>query len=226
MMAPSNAKTSGSTSQPSCANYHRIDVPPQGRAQRENQRRRTRKDLLHSATRLMKQGHAPTIEEIAADAMVSRATVYRYFSNVDALLREASIDIAVPTPGDLFGTSLAEDPAERVAIVDTALHDMILENNTALRTMLVQSLQRSVSAEVAINLPARQARRVPLIAEALRPAAKLFRPRDLDKLRKALALIIGPEAMIVCQDVLQLDDAESRVIKRWAIETLVRATSR
>ena len=69
---------------------------------RPNQRRRTRKDLLQAASRLMKQGRQPSLEEIAEEALVSRATAYRYFPSVEALLLEASFDVAIPEAGDLF----------------------------------------------------------------------------------------------------------------------------
>ena len=55
-------------------------------AGRPNQRRRTRKDLLDAATRLMRQGRKPSLEEVAEEALVSRATAYRYFASIDALL--------------------------------------------------------------------------------------------------------------------------------------------
>ena len=67
---------------------------------RPNQRSRTRKDLLRAAARLMKQGQNPSLEEIAAEALVSRATAYRYFPSVEALLVEASFDLAVPEADD------------------------------------------------------------------------------------------------------------------------------
>ncbi len=41
---------------------------------RDNQRRRTRKDLLAAAARLLKQGKAPDMDDVAREAMVSRAT--------------------------------------------------------------------------------------------------------------------------------------------------------
>ena len=41
---------------------------------RTNQRHRTRKDLLLAATRLLKEGRAPNMGEIADEAMVSRAS--------------------------------------------------------------------------------------------------------------------------------------------------------
>ena len=34
---------------------------------------------------------------------------------------------------------------------------------------------------------------------------------------------IGTEAMVVFKDVLQVDDAEARRVKRWAIRALVAA---
>jgi hypothetical protein len=36
-------------------------------------------------------------------------------------------------------------------------------------------------------------------------------------------LVIGTEALVVLKDVLQLSDAESRKVKRWAIGALVEA---
>ena len=41
---------------------------------RSNQRRRTRKDLLAAAARLLKRGGTPAMDEIAEEAAVSRAT--------------------------------------------------------------------------------------------------------------------------------------------------------
>lgn len=192
-----------------------------GKATRPNQRRRTRKDLLEAATRLMKQGHQPTLEDVAAEALVSRATAYRYFPSIEALLLEASIDIAIPGAEELFGNEPSTDPAARVELVDRVLHDMMLANEAPLRVMLAQSLDRRVQAVDDGGLPARQNRRTPLIEAALEPARSAFDPEALDKLTKALALIMGPEAMVVCKDVLQLDDAEARDVKRWAIATMV-----
>jgi hypothetical protein len=62
-----------------------------------------------------------------------------------------------------------------------------------------------------------------LIEAALEPARNQFKPAALKNLSKALALIIGTEAMVVFKDVLQLDDADARRVKRWAIRALVDA---
>jgi AcrR family transcriptional regulator len=193
---------------------------------RPNQRTRTRKDLLQAAARLMKQGRTPSLEDVAAEALVSRATAYRYFPSVEALLVEASFDLSVPEADSLFDGDTSTDPVARLQRVDTALHDMILANEAPLRMMLVHTLQRGLRGEDDDALPRRQNRRAPLIEAALKPAAKQFKPAALDTLRKALALVIGTEAMVVFKDVLQLDDAEARKVKRWAIRALVQAATR
>jgi AcrR family transcriptional regulator len=190
---------------------------------RPNQRTRTRKDLLRAASRLMNQGRQPSLEDVAQEALVSRATAYRYFSSVEALLVEASFDVGVPEPEDLFGGDASQDPVARLQRVDTALHDMILTNETPLRMMLVQTLQRGIRGETDEDIPQRQNRRTPLIEAALEPAGQQFTPATMDTLCKALALIIGTEAMVVLKDVLQLDDADAREVKQWAINALVEA---
>lgn len=189
---------------------------------RPNQRRRTRKDLLDAASRLVKQGRKLTLEEIAEEALVSRATAYRYFPNVDALLVESSLDIAVPNADELFQDGAAADPVSRVQRVDTVLHDMILANEASLRTMLVHSLEQATEAKEGA-LPVRQNRRTPLIEAALKPARTQFKASAIDNLAKALALIVGTEGVIVSKDVLQLDDDDARKMKRWAIRALVEA---
>jgi AcrR family transcriptional regulator len=193
---------------------------------RPNQRRRTRKDLLQAAARLMKQGRKPGLEEIAEEALVSRATAYRYFPKVEALLLEASLDVAVPEADDLFRDGPPDDPVARLERIDAALHDMIVANEASLRMMLVHSLQRGLGGEKDADLPARQNRRTPLIAAALEPARHHFKPGALPTLSKALALVIGTEAMVVFKDVLQLDDADARKVKRWAIRALVAAAKK
>jgi AcrR family transcriptional regulator len=191
---------------------------------RPNQKTRTRKDLLQAASRLMKQGRTPTLEEIAEEALVSRATAYRHFPSVEALLVEASVDVAVPEAGELFRDEPSRDPVVRLQRVETALHDMILANEPALRTMLAHSIQRGIQADQ--KLPRRQNRRSPLIEAALEPARGQFKPAALKMLARALALIMGPEAVVVIKDVLQLDDADARKVKRWAIRALVEAAKK
>lgn len=199
-----------------------MDVEKSGRP---NQRARTRKDLLQAASRLMKQGRRPSLEEVAEEALVSRATAYRYFPSVEALLLEASLDVVVPDPHELLRDAPPDDPVARLERVDSALHEMIAANEASLRMMLANSLRQRIG-DTGGDVPARQNRRTPLIEAALEPSKRRFRPAALKTLTRALALIIGTEAMVVFKDVLQLDDAEARKVRRWMIRALVEAASK
>ena len=186
---------------------------------RPNQKSRTRKDLLRAAARLMKEGRNPGLEEIAEAAMVSRATAYRYFSGVEALLVEAALDVAMPDESFFAGDNSA-DAAARVLRADAAISAMVLENEPALRAMLVHSLQRGMDGD---GLPVRQNRRTPLIEEALAPAQARLAPAAFTRLVRALALVIGTESMIVFRDVLAIGDDEAAAVRAWMICALVAA---
>lgn len=192
-------------------------------AGRANQRRRTRKALLDAAKRLMKQGRKPSFDEVAEEALVSRATAYRYFSGIEPLLVEAALDLAMPDQS-LFDGDCSENPVARLLRADRAVDDMIRSNDTAIRTMLIHALQQQLSSPS--ELPARQNRRTPLIEAALQPAAALLDPGAHERLVRALALLVGTESVLVLDDVLQLEPAEARAVKDWAIRALIEAAAR
>jgi AcrR family transcriptional regulator len=187
---------------------------------RTNQKKRTRRHLLDAAARLMAQGRRPTLEDVAAEALVSRATVYRYFTSPEMLLSEAALDLVAPQPDALFRNDASTDPVARLERADVALDDMIRSNEKALRAFLIISLQRRLDGE---DVPVRQNRRTPLIDAALEPVRKEFKPAQLAMLRRAMALVIGAESMLAFNDVLGLDAADARKVRRWMIRALVEA---
>jgi AcrR family transcriptional regulator len=189
---------------------------------RPNQRRRTRKDLLEAAARLMREGKSPTLDEVAEEALVSRATAYRYFAGVEALLLEASLDMAFPAAATLFADG-GTDVARRVEAAEAAVAEMVRANEPALRTMLANTLQAR-ARDNGEDVPARQNRRSQLIEAALEPGA--LAPAARDRLARALAFFIGTEAMLVAKDVLQLGEAEAAAVKRWAMRALIEAALR
>jgi AcrR family transcriptional regulator len=188
---------------------------------RDAQRARTRKAIVRAAARLLERGERPGLEEVAAEADVSRATAYRYFPGLDALLSEAAVDALVPEPEALFAESTPDDVAERLALVDATFDRACREREVPLRLMLARSLERSVQAG-GEDAPLRQNRRVPMIEEALAPLEDRYDVR----LIPALAMVIGTEGLIALKDVVGLDEAQSRVVRQWAIEALLVAAIR
>ena len=197
-------------------------MPETAPARGRNQRNRTRKDLLVAAARLLKQGRTPSMEE-ADEALVSRATAYRYFRTVDAVLVEAPLDIAVPDPHALFAGAASADAADRVDRAEAALHDMCRRNEAQLRLMLAHSLGRELDGHERTDIPIRQNRRTVLIEAALAPVRGRLPEDAYQTLCAALALIFGTESMIVFKDVLRLTDARARQVKSWTVRALVRA---
>ena len=115
------------------------------------------------------------------------------------------------------------EPVARVERVDAAFERMIRDNEPALRLMLRHSMDRSLRPADGNAAPLRQNRRQPLIEAALEPARRQLVPSAYKTLTQALSLVVGTEAMLVLKDVLHLDEAEARRVRRWAIRALVNA---
>jgi AcrR family transcriptional regulator len=194
--------------------------PPDDRG--ANQRLRTRKDLLLAAARLLEEGRTPGMDEIAAAAMVSRATAYRYFPTLEALLLEAPLQGETPDPATLFAGDESTDAEARIDRAEAALHRMSYRNARQLRLMLAHTLAQ----EPADAVPRRQNRRTPLIEAALQPLRGELEPAAFRRLCRALALVFGTESMIVCTDILQIDEEAARELKSWTVRALVRAALR
>lgn len=192
---------------------------------RENQRARTRQAIVRAAGALLARGGKPSLDEIAAEARVSRATAYRYFPGLDALLSEAAVDLLVPSPGELFGPGAPADAFERLALVDDVFDKACREREAPLRLMLARVLERSVG-RAADEPPLRQNRRVPLIEAALAPLEPRLGRARVARLAQALAIVIGTEGFLALNDVVGLDAHQAGQVRQWAIDALVAAALR
>ena len=192
---------------------------------RNNQKTRTRQAIVRAAGALMARGGKPTLEEIAAEARVSRATAYRYFPGLDVLLSEAAVDLMVPEADSLLGAGAPGDPFERLALVDDTFDHACREREVPLRLMLARALERSVGRSPG-DPPLRQNRRVPLIEQALAPLEPRLGRTRVTRLAQALAMVVGTEGFIALNDVVGLDRGQARAVRHWAIDALVAAALR
>lgn len=187
---------------------------------RANQKRRTRQALLDACTRLLAEGHTPTLAEVAEEALVSRATAYRYFPSIEGLVEEAFFELELPTPEQLFSEHV-DDPLERVLRVEKELNDVLFAHEVSTH-VVVRNVIDAWLTEAPENRIARPGRRLPLLDAALAPLADTLGPRSLARLRDALALTIGTEALLATRDVCALDPEDAREVTRWASAALVR----
>jgi AcrR family transcriptional regulator len=189
---------------------------------RLNQRRRTRAALVEAATQAVQRGETPTIETAAEAAGVSRATAYRYFTSQQALLLETSLDAIATIPDP----SLVDDgPVEsRVDMAIRFFVRMAHNHEPFMRTFLMLSMDHWLHAHPngKDNRALRKGRRIPWLDRALAPLGSLS-PRQKRRLRTALSMLCGVEAMIVTKDVCGCTAREAEDASRWAAQAILRA---
>ncbi len=132
------------------------------------------------------------------------------------------LDVAAPSVDALFGDDAPSDPEDRVALVQNALYDLTRDHEAEFRLFLRTSLLRALDQRAGPDL-FRGARRTALLDEALEPLAGELPADDVERLRTALSMLVGVEAMIVLRDVLRLDHAQARAAGEWAVRELARA---
>lgn len=184
---------------------------------RADQKRRTRAALVSAAREIVARGVTPTVAETADAASVSRAAAYRYFPNQALLLVAAHPETAARS---LLGDDPPADPAERLDAVVTAFTTLIMETESAQRTMLRLSLDDDPSVRAA--LPLRQGRAIPWIAEAFEPVRDQLTDSGVHALALAVRSAIGIEALVWLTDIAGLTRAQAVESMRWSAQALLR----
>ena len=192
---------------------------------RIRQKLRTRQDLLEAAWRLLSQGKQPHVAEVAEEAMVSRATAYRYFPNRERLLMEAVLDRQIAPPEEVLAGAKTFPVADRVARVQEHLFDHVSDNETLYRMFLRAGMDEWLSNRDKTNFLLRADRRLSLLDEALRPMRDRLDKDRYEKLFYALATMVSLESFIVLRDVCQLGQRRGREIMSWAVSKLVEAAT-
>ncbi len=191
---------------------------------RANQKARTRAAIIAAAHELHRQGTAPTIEQAAERARVSRATAYRYFPTKEALLIELS-EITDQAPLEALLANLMTDDVEQrlLQLIDT-FDGRVLAHEEHFRTFTrvsqdtwLRSRRNGEHAPVV-----REGRRMRWLETVLAPLDELP-PEHKRRLQAALALTLGGEAIITMKDVCRLDNHETLATLRWAATALLHA---
>ena len=102
---------------------------------RTNQKLETRSKILVSAQYFLNKGQEFNLEDIAKRTGISRATVYRYFSNVDILAAEAGLDISVKSPETIFENLKAVNLEDRVLEIQDYYNTLTLSHEKLFRNI-------------------------------------------------------------------------------------------
>jgi AcrR family transcriptional regulator len=185
---------------------------------RVQQKARTREALIRAARELLASEGAPTVEQAAAAASISRATAYRYFPNQRALLVATYPEIAELS---LLGEHPPSDPEARLDIVVEAIARQAVEHEAELRAMLRLSLETTAPEPGA--LPFRVGRRIGWVADALAPLRGRLPERELERLGIAVASAVGIDSLVWLTDIAGLSRPEAVESMRWSARALLRA---
>lgn len=175
-------------------------------AGRTNQKTRTRRAIIDAATELVRTGSDVTMPEVAKLALVSEATAYRYFPDLESLLDETLRDMWPSPANALEPVASSGDPVERVTFACEFLLRGVLSYQRAVRAMISVTITRP---ELAASRPGI---RFGLIDYALAPFENTLAARDPDalpQLKRGLAVVVSAEALFVLTDLCGLnpDDA-------------------
>ncbi len=184
---------------------------------RTRQKQRTRNDLLAAARELITSGGtAPTVEETAAAASVSRTTAYRYFRSQEELLLAAYpvIDRTSLLPDDI-----GDDPEARLVAAVRTFIEHLLEAEPQQRTMLRLSLDRATQQ---VQLPLRRGRAIGWFEDALAPARPQLGKAGVRRLAIAVRSVVGIESLVWLVDVAGLTRKEAAAIMQSSARALLR----
>ena len=152
---------------------------------RIGQKRKTRELLLATAKKMLVKGENISVEQVALVAGISKATAYRYFSNKDILLKEASLQRGLMDKDDLFGDIDVCNLNARIEKLIDYHFEVLTTNEDVFRLYLGAIMQNSVRDKKNYS---RGGKRILLIAEALLPLKKEISKETFDKMWKAAGI--------------------------------------
>ncbi len=190
---------------------------------RMNQKSRTRAALMAAAAEFVRRAETPTVAQVAAAALISKSTAYRYFPSQELLLAEVLLDVAIgPDLEAVYIAAQTPGPATaRLDAVVRADHALVVKHEAAFRTALRALL--APRADDPSEVPRRPGNRLRYLAEALAPLQGRLGAERLQRLVMALAMCVGMESMMVMVDICGLSPVDAEAVKRWATAALLQA---
>ena len=186
---------------------------------RANQKRRTRQALIDAALALRERGHDPTFAEVAEHALVSRATAYRYFPSVEALLSESAAERALQPLESVWRPG--EDPGSAIGRAARELNRVLLGDEVGLHVMERSFMAVWLDGAGGAHAP-RPGRRLRYIRPIVDALKEELTPALRRRLVRALTMVMGTEAVLALRDVAGASAHEALDASAWAAQALLQ----
>ena len=184
---------------------------------RVKQKQETREKILSSTLELMNYGKKFSLEDVAEKAGVSRATIYRYYSNIDILSAEAGIDINTKSPKAIYENLQGIEIKDKLMGVQEYYNNLALDNENAFRNYL------SIILASDSQHSKRGARRIKTLKMVLDESN--LTKKEIKNIQNLFTVIMGIEPLIVTKDVCGLNNEQSKKLLKWGMELLLKGIS-
>ncbi len=184
---------------------------------RKKQKHKTRDRILASAQNLLAEGKEFTLEDVAKETDISRATIYRYFSNIDILASEAGLDLNTKTSNEILEDVREFNTKEAILEIQNYYNDLALENEPGFRKYL------SATLNVPNDKKTRGARRKSTLELLFQKKGIQLSEDEKEKVSNIATVLMGIEALVVTKDVCRLNDQSSKDLLNWGLEHILNS---
>jgi len=178
--------------------------------------------LLETAMGIIRDGHIPSVAEVAVRSRVSRATAYRYFPSRSALIT-AVIDSSLG-PVRTLSSNLPDGRARIHELFEQTFprfEDFEPQLRAAAQLALEQwALERAGLLE---EEPYRRGHRIRILGHAIEPLRGQLTPALRQRLHHALSVVYGIEPVVILKDIWGLPAREVQRVAMWMADALIDA---
>lgn len=187
---------------------------------RINQKLKTQQRILETAKKMLLSKKDFSLEDVAAKMQISRATIYRYYPNIDILCLDVAIAMTNKDPEDFSFYVKDMDLAQSLFYVQDYFNNLIQKHETPFRKYLSLVLDKSVKGEKASGH--RGGRRPKTLGIVMEPFREEIGNKNFDNLKNIVTVLCGIEPLIANKDVNRLNNRESNELLKWALTMILK----
>lgn len=187
---------------------------------RVDQKRKTRDKILKIAEELLNTVGVFSLEDVAEKAQISRATIYRYYSNIEILCAEVVITINTTSTDNLIKEVENMNMKEALLYIQNYFNDLANNNEAAFRKYLSIVVDETLKTNNTTHH--RGARRLIINSAILEKHKNELSAQNLKNLKYISTVLAGIEPLIANKDVNHISNEESKEILNWALQMILK----
>ena len=182
---------------------------------RRNQKLKTRDRILESTQEILKSKKDITLEEVANHADISRATIYRYYSNMDILAAEAVLDLSTKSSEELIDEVKGLVLKEAILAIQDYYNNLTIDHEAGFRKYMSVVLNAEQSKKM------RGARRKKTLLILFQERTTGLDPDEIEKLANLATVLMGIEPFVVTKYGGHLNYQQSKEVLSWGLERIL-----